>query len=194
MPPNLLPSYDLVVLSQASSPAWIDFAAPALGAAVGAVLAGYLGYLASIRAGNRMVRQAKLEECILLLDEVEVFKREKIALLGDDLRRPTTESAMHSVKDIDADAFVRLCERLHILIKLHSRDLWKDADKLVSTSRMFRDLVDHIGARGTPQRNPDEVKSLKEVAEAIGREIYARSTKMRSHIEKEATTEKRSKN
>ena len=193
MPPNLLPSYDLVVLSQASSPAWIDFAAPALGAAVGAALAGYLGYLASIGAGKRMVRQAKLEECILLLGEVEVFKRETIAPIKNYLRRPTTESAMQSAQDADSDGFVRLCERISILVKLHCRECEDGADKLLKASHDFRSVVVTLTDRASPQKNPDEVKNLHGMTAEVERAINIQLGEVRSRIEKEATTEKRSK-
>lgn len=146
MPP-LLPEYlsqPVQIVYQSPSTDWEAIIAGGLftllGAAAGAGLGGWVAYRASIRAGQKIVNQSKVEEALTLLSRIDFFRRKNLSLFAG--RLPNSDSAAIWTAMNHDNAFNALLdsEKLLGLMKLHAPESVDEANKLIE---QLKDAVAH---------------------------------------------------
>lgn len=152
MPPLLaeyLPETLQIILKPAATDwkaVWLGAGATLLGAAIGAWVGGKKGYESALKAGQRLNKQSKVEECTLLALKIQSLLMEE-DIQTDPVARPVNAFGMQdNLFDEEAlKQFNEAADRLHALVDLYNfaslpiaQDLMKTAFHL---SRLTKQLL-----------------------------------------------------
>ncbi|TVU89407.1 hypothetical protein [Vreelandella titanicae] len=153
MPP-LLPEYlsqPVQIVIQSPSTDWFIVLAGGAFTLAGAAFGAWLGargaYKSTLKANRSIVNQSKLEECLKLIDEMQVIYTPVLRSLGSMPNAHGLVEAKAHVSIINPEAMVDLARRIHTLAKLHALPLLMKAERLVVMSLHARALIEDINAR-----------------------------------------------
>lgn len=163
MPPLLpdLLNQPVQIVVQSSSPDWWGIGGTIVGAALGAGLGAWLGAVgarkAAFKAGVGLTRQSKIEEVLILLDEVTKAGDFYLEVVESCLRMTQTIHQAKENCDIEnVSVLQEKAEKIYVLVRLHAPVAVEDAERVIASFKIMESLKRQIKAQPNVQHETNE--------------------------------------
>lgn len=192
MPP-LLPEYlsqpvQVVIGSSISVDTdLLAIAATVVGSASGALIGGLVAYIGTMRANRALVRQAKLEEYLTLVAEIQSVYQPVLYSLRSMPSTLGISPAKEIIEPFSAKELVDITKKINTLSRLHAKPLLEDSHKLLRVScevkGLFKSIDDRLGGGGV-----DIISNMSGHAASLSNSLHQICSDMEKYLIKKAKT------
>lgn len=160
------------------------------GAFGGAWLGGKKGYEASLQAGKELTRQSKMEECLVLLHQMERYCTNDLDPVVTSLRKKEIEEAKEKFRPEEMNSFEYKADLVRSLIRLHAKrgDLEWHVEELEGSISHIKSMHEHVN-RLHLGYNEEEFSNASHCLSGFVDGCIEHISTLRNTLEKLASTE-----